>query len=69
MDCARDVAVRRVEVPVSQAITHACDVAPGVLRLGIEEVFGDRLDGLPNLDETDTDRIEDEPIGKSPRAT
>lgn len=64
LDGPRHVSVVRVEVPVGQSITHAGDVGPGVARLGVEKLGGDRLDGLADLDEPDPDSIEDEAVGE-----
>lgn len=63
-DGSGDVAVVRVEVPVGEAVTHAGDVAPGVGRLGVEELCRNRLDGLSDLDEPDSDSIEDKAVGE-----
>ena len=41
-DSPGDVAVVRVEVPMGEPIAHAGDVSPGVARLGVEELGGDR---------------------------
>ena len=62
VDRAADVAVCGVEVSVGQAVTHPCDVAPGMSWLGVEQLGGDGLDRFADLDEADPDGIEDEPV-------
>ena len=62
VDRAGDLAVGRVEVAMGQAVAHPGDVAPGVTRLGVEELWRDGLDRLSDLDEADADSIEDQAI-------
>jgi hypothetical protein len=57
-----------VEGAVREVVTHARDLPPGDVRLGQEQFIGQGLDGLADLQEPDADGVEDQPVGRSPRA-
>lgn len=58
--------VSGVEVAVGQVIAHAGDLAPWDGGLGIEQFFGQCLDGLADFQQPDPDRVEDQAVGQIP---
>jgi hypothetical protein len=62
IDGRLDDSVRRVEVVMSQPISHSGHVLPRNLRLPLEESRVDPLDRLPDLDQSKSHGVEDETV-------
>jgi hypothetical protein len=65
VDCGLQDGVGCVEVAVGQVITHPGDLAPGDRGLCVEQIGGQSLDGLTDLEQPDPDGVEDQPVGES----
>lgn len=58
-----------VEVSVREMVTHGGDIDPGDAGLGREQFWVDGFDGFADLDESDPDCVEDQPIFESAAAS
>ncbi len=56
--------VSGVEVPVREMVAHAGDLPPRDGWLSSEQVVGQGLDGLADLQQSDPDGVEDQAIGQ-----
>lgn len=61
-DGGRQYGVGSVEVAVGESVAHPGDLWPGKCRLRAENVVGEAFNGFADLDKTDLDGVEDEPI-------
>ncbi len=62
IDRRPDDRVGGVEVTVCEVVAHPSDIHPRNIRLAIQQLRGDRSDGLADLDETHAYGIEDQPV-------
>src|SRR5687768_4038458 len=54
--------MRRIEVTMGKMITHSRDLGPRYRRLGYQQCGWQGFDGLPDLQQPDTDGVEDQPV-------
>jgi len=66
VDGCLDDGMRRVEVAMGELVTHAGDVDPWDLWLGVKEFRADSLDGFADLDQPEPDGIEHQAIIERP---
>lgn len=52
----------RVEVTVGEVVAHPGDLPPRNAGLGGQQTVGQRFDGLPDFEQADPDRVEDQTI-------
>lgn len=63
-DGCLDDRVRGVEVSVREVVAQAGDLTPGNRGLAVRELCRQRPDRLADLEQPDTDRVEDQPVGE-----